>query len=94
MYIHPILRVLNPFLYRYSFQRIKNRQFLKTLWEKEKLEIARNEQFLLFSQCFLLYQISISPFVHIFDIICLFAVELEESKIGILDKGLKLSFVW
>ena len=53
-----------------------------------KGEIARNEQFLLFPQCFLPYQISVSPFVHIFDIISLIAVELEESKFGISGKGL------
>ena len=33
-----------------------------------KGEIARNEQFLLFTQCFLLNQIIVSLFVHIFDI--------------------------
>ena len=54
-----------------------------------KGEIARNEQFLLFPQCFLLYQISVSPFIHIFDIISLFAVELEDSKIGKSGKKLK-----
>ena len=56
----------------------------------EKGEIARNEQFLLFPQCFLLNQIIVSPFVHIFDNIFLFAAELEEPKIGrmISDKGL------
>ena len=54
-----------------------------------KGKIARNEQFLLFPQCFLLHQISLSPFVYIFDIISLLAVELEESKIGISDRGLK-----
>ena len=54
----------------------------------EKGEIARNEQFLLFPQCFLLNQIIVSPFIHIFKIISLFAAELEELKIGILDKGL------
>ena len=45
-----------------------------------KGEIARNEQFLLFSQCFQLNQIIVSPFVHIFDIIhvSLFAAELED----------------
>ena len=43
-----------------------------------KEEIARNEQFLLFPQYFLLNQIIVSPFVHIFDIISLFAAELEE----------------
>ena len=37
-----------------------------------KGEIAHNEQFLLFPQCFLLSQIIVSPFVHIFDIISLF----------------------
>ena len=47
-----------------------------------KEEIARKEQFLLFPQCFLLNQKIISPFVNIFDIISLFAVELEEPKIG------------
>ena len=31
----------------------------------------------------------ISPFVHIFDIISLFAAEFEEPKIGISGKGLK-----
>ena len=53
-----------------------------------KGEIARNKQFLLFLQCFLLYQIIASQFVHILDIISLFAAELEEPKIGISGKGL------
>ena len=48
-----------------------------------KEEIACNEQFLLFPQCFLLNQKILSPFVNIYDIISLFAVELEELKIGI-----------
>ena len=48
-----------------------------------KAEIARNEQFLLFPQCFLFNQVIVSPFVHIFDIISLFAAELEEPKIVI-----------
>ena len=52
----------------------------------EKEEIARNEQFLLFPQCFLLNQVIVSPFVHIFDIVPLFAAELEEPKIGISGK--------
>ena len=47
-----------------------------------KEEIAHNEQFLLFPQCFLLNQKIVSPFVHIFDIISLFAAELEEPKIS------------
>ena len=49
-----------------------------------KEEIARNEQFLLFPQCFLLLnQKILSPFVNIFDIISLLATELEEAKIGL-----------
>ena len=56
-----------------------------------KEEIARNEQFLLSPQCFLLYQISVSPFVHIFDFISLLNVELEESKIGIPGKCLRVN---
>ena len=51
-----------------------------------KGEIARNEQFLLFPQCFLHNQIIVSPFVHIFDIIFLFAAELEKPKIGLSGK--------
>ena len=53
-----------------------------------KGEVARNEQFLPFPQCFLFNQIIVSPFVHIFDIISLFAAELEDPKIGIRGKGL------
>ena len=40
-----------------------------------KGEIARNEQFLLFPHCFLLNQIMVSPLVHMFDIMSLFAAE-------------------
>ena len=40
-----------------------------------KGEIAPNEQFLLFQQCFQLNQTVVSPFVHICDILSLFAVE-------------------
>ena len=43
----------------------------------------RNEQFLLFPQCFLLNQKVVSPFFSIYEIISLFAAELEEPKIGI-----------
>ena len=53
-----------------------------------KEEIARNEQFLPFPQCFLLNQKILSSFVNIFDIISLFDAELEEPKIGISGKGL------
>ena len=47
-----------------------------------KGEIARNEQFLLFPQCFLLNQIIVSPFVYIFDIF-IFAAVFEKPKISI-----------
>ena len=55
-----------------------------------KGEIAHYEQFLLFPQCFLLNQITVSPFTHIFDIISLFAAECEKHTIGISGKGLKV----
>ena len=45
-----------------------------------KGEISRNEQFLLFPQCFLLNQTTVSQFVHIPDIISLFAAELEDPQ--------------
>ena len=40
-----------------------------------KEEIARNEQFLLVRQCFLLNQKKVSPIVDIFDAISVFAAE-------------------
>ena len=52
-----------------------------------KGEFACNEQFLLFPQCFLLNQIIVSPFVHIFYIISFFAAESEEPKISLSSKG-------
>ena len=55
-----------------------------------KGEIVRNEQFLLYSQCFLHKQLIVSPFVHIFAIISLFSAELEEPKNGIRGKRLTL----
>ena len=56
----------------------------KTAFENTvgKEEIARNEQFLLFPQCFLLNQITASAFVHTFDM-SLFAAELGEPKMAI-----------
>ena len=51
-----------------------------------KEEIAHDEQFLLFPQCFLLNQKIVSQFVNIFNIISLFAAELEEPKNGISGK--------
>ena len=54
-----------------------------------KGEIACMEQFLLFPQCFLFNEMIVSLFVHIFDVISLFAGEFEEPKIGISGKALK-----
>ena len=50
-----------------------------------KEEIARNEQFLLFPQCFLLSQKIASPFINNFEIIPLFVAELEEPKIEVCE---------
>ena len=52
-----------------------------------KGEIARNLQFLLFPQCFLLNQITVSSFVHIFETISLFVAEMEEPKLAYQVKG-------
>ena len=75
----------NPLLRRYSFDASTTDSFENIVG---KGEIARNEQFLLFQQCFLLNQIIVFPFVHIFDIISLFPAELEERKFGISGKVL------
>ena len=56
----------------------------------EKGEAARNKQFLHSPQCFLLNEIIVCLFVHIFDIISLFAAESLEPKIGISGKGLRV----
>ena len=56
----------------------------------EKGEIVRNEQFLIFPQCFILNQIIVSRFVHFYSV-SLFAAEFEEPKIGELGKGLTFS---
>ena len=53
-----------------------------------KGEIALNEGYLLFPQCFQFNEITVSSFVHIFDIISLIAIELEEPKTGTSGKGL------
>ena len=55
-----------------------------------KGEIARNEQFLLFPQCFQLSQKTVSLFVHIFATISLFAAEMKKPKIGISGKGIRV----
>ena len=61
---------------------MNNRQLFENILGKG--EIARKEQFLLLPQCFLLNQTIVFPFVHIFDIISLFAAEFK----GTSGKGL------
>ena len=82
-----------PILFQFSltlysiythFDTSTTESFWKHCW---KGEIARNEKFLLFPQCFLLNQIIVSQFVHIFDMLSLFATEFEEPKIGISGKA-------
>ena len=53
-----------------------------------KEEIACIKQFLLVPQCFLFNQVIVSLFVLIFDIVSLFAAEMEEHKIGISGNDL------
>ena len=55
-----------------------------------KGEIACNKQNLLFPRCFLLNQMIVPPFVHIFDTKTSFAAESEEPNIGLSGKGLKV----
>ena len=80
---------LTPFLTLYSIDTHFNTsttEAFESIVGKE--EIAHNEQFLLFPQCFLLSEKIVSPFVNIFDITSLLAAELEEPKIGMSGKGL------
>ena len=75
----------HPLLHRYLFLTHQQRPAFENIVEKG--EIARNKQFLIVPQCFLLKQIIVSPFVHIFAFISLFAAELEEPKILYKVKG-------
>ena len=54
-----------------------------------KEEIARNEQFLLFPQCFFTQSENCIPIFQYFDITSLFAADLEEPKTGISSKWIK-----
>ena len=81
--IHPIFILLTLYSTDTHFDASTTTAF-ENIGGKE--EIARNEQFLLFPQCFLVDQKIVSPFINIFDIIFLFATELEEPKVGISGK--------
>ena len=76
-----VLQIFKPFTLQILISTHQQKTALENIVGKE--EIARNEQFLLFPQCFLLNQKVVFLFVNVFDIISLFAAELEESKIGI-----------
>ena len=52
-----------------------------------KKEIARHEQFLLFPQCFLLNQIIITPFVHVFVIISFLLLNGKSPKLAYEVQG-------
>ena len=79
------ISVILPFTPQILILTHQQQRALENIVGKE--EIACNKQFLLFPQCFLLNQIIVSLFVHIFDI-SLFAAESEKPKIGISGKGL------
>ena len=68
----------------------------KTVFENivGKGEIAPNEEFLLFPQCFLFIQIIVFQFDHIFEIISLFAAVFKEPKIGLWSKKDKRDFFY
>ena len=70
--------IFNPLLHRYSTHQQKTA--FENIMGNE--EIARNEQFHLFPQCFQLNQETVSPFGNIYDIISLFAAEMEEPKMS------------
>ena len=71
-----------PLLHRYLFWFINKKTAFENIVGKG--EIAHNEWFLLFPQCFQLKQITVSKFVNTSDIISLFAVELKELKTDII----------
>ena len=75
---------VKPLLHRYSFLTHQQQTAFENIVGKE--EIARNEQFLLFPECFLLNQKIVSSFVNIYDIMSLFAAELEGPIISIWGK--------
>ena len=52
---------------------------------------SKKNKFLLYPQCFPLNQVTVPPFVHIFDIVSLFAAEFEEPEIGVSVKGLNVA---
>ena len=91
-FFSPLLHSLVNLVYRIVAQVLISSHQQQTAFENivGKEEIARNEQFLLFPQCFLFKQKIVSPFVNVFDIISLFAAEFEEPKNGISGKGLNI----
>ena len=83
-YLRPI-SYYDPHLNVYSILTHQQQTAFENIVGKE--EIAHNKQFLHFLQCFLLGQKIVSPFVHIFDIISLFAVNWKSPKLQYEVKG-------
>ena len=75
---------INPFPNKPWFSHVCSRGLLKTLG---KGEIARNEQFLLFPQCFLTVMENFLPFSSNSKLLSANSFNLEESKISHLGKG-------
>ena len=80
-------RAINPSLYKDSFWHINKTAFEKIVGKEE---IARIDQFLLFAQGFLLNQVIVPAFIHIFDASYFYLLlNWTSQKIGIWGKGLK-----
>ena len=76
---------LNPFPNKPWFLRVCSTSHLKKQREKEKL--PRDEQFLLFPQCFLHIWRNFLPFSSNLKLSSVYSFSLEESKICRLGKG-------
>ena len=83
-----LLLTIIPLYSIYTYFNASKQTAFENIVGKE--EIACNEQFLLFPQCLPLNQEIPSPFVIIFDIISLFAAELEEPKTGWRGKAIPI----
>ena len=78
-------RTLNPFLNKHCFFKCLQCKSFENIVGKG--EIARNEQFLLFSQCFLPFFMNFPPFLSNSKLLSATSFSLEESKICCLGKG-------
>ena len=81
----PFSAMFNPFPNNSWFLCVCSISLLKTLWEKG--EIASNEQFFLFPQCFLPILKNFLPLSSHLKLSSANSLNLEESKICRLGKG-------